>query len=286
MYLFNSPIGEILKIGLFGDIFPDKLARILNGTFLSGGIGICKIDFDWRLSFETEAFGYLLVCGKFAAIVGGNRMYRLPKGEQQPDDRMCRRQGFPPLRQLIHENKVGRTFGKGDDGMTAGVYDGIHFPISEPGSVCLFGPLVYACAIGYIGRFCRAQGFGSPGVFEPKRHMQSQFPGRIGMDMVVDGLLGDVDSLFPEYPRYLGRRPFLLFDHALYSPPQFFRHAVMPFKLVLAGIALPLGICPYILPSGFELRLISRLTVDSDTTMRTAPFLFQTKIYFISLCLD
>ena len=72
---------------------------------------------------------------------------------------------------------------------------------------------------GYIGRFCRTQDFASLFVFEPMRHMQSQFPGRIGMDMVVDGLLGDVDTFFPEYSRYLGGRPFLLFDHALNSPP-------------------------------------------------------------------
>ena len=66
------------------------------------------------------------------------------------------------------------------------------------------------------------------------------------MDVVVDGLLHDVNTLTSEHACNLAGRPVLILYHAVNTPPYVLRLAVIAFKAVLAGFALGLCILPHI----------------------------------------
>ena len=120
--------------------------------------------------------------------------------------------------------------------------------------------------------------------------MWDQFACSIGMDMIVYGLLTDVNTFFLENPDNLCRKPTFFDYHLLYSPPQFIWLAMVAFKTMFARIALCLRNTPNVFAILFGISFnlstycwfwYSNLVGDTSFT----PFPFETKINFVSLCL-
>lgn len=124
-------MAEIFKVGFFWNVFSDELIRILNGPFLPRRIRIGEVYDDLFSSFPAHPFGDFKVCRELASVVGRYGFDGFPVWEQQPYYGPCRRQCLPPLRQLLHEYEVGGPFREREYGVSVGIHDGIHFPISE-----------------------------------------------------------------------------------------------------------------------------------------------------------
>ena len=154
----------------------------------------------------------------------------------------------------------------GNNNLTA---DGVHLPVPEAFAVGLRGPFVYACAAGDVGRLGRTLPPCTASVLQFMEHMPGQFPRLVGMDVVVNGLLANAYAHLSEHAGYLGWRPVLLY-HAVDTPPQLFRLAVVALQTVPAAVTFGLRLFPYIAASGFALRLTSRQTVDTETPISFA----------------
>ena len=68
----------------------------------------------------------------------------------------------------------------------------------------------------------------------------------VGMDVVVNGLLADAQTLAPQHPSHLGRGPVLIEYHPFHTPPQFCALAVVALHAVFTAVTLLLRPQPYI----------------------------------------
>ena len=81
-------------------------------------------------------------------------------------------------------------------------------------------------------------------------HMRGQFTGFVRVNVIVNGLLDDMDSLLAQNSCYLGRRPVFVYNHSLNTPPEFRRFAMVALHTMLACFCLCLGVTPHILAVG------------------------------------
>jgi len=105
---------------------------------------------------------------------------------------------------------------------------------------------MYACPIRYIGRPCRTEGLASARIFQLMGHMWGQLSGGVRVNVIVNGLLDNVDALLAQNSGNLGWRPVLFDYHLIYTPPEFRRFAVVALQTMLACIRLCLGVTPHI----------------------------------------
>ena len=121
--------------------------------------------------------------------------------------------------------EVCQTFRQGDNHMPIRIDYSVQFPISEVRAIGLFRSPVYAYPVGDMGSPCLTHRLASLCVFEPMRHVGGKFSALIGVNVVVDSLLHDVNALPPEHACDLARRPILILYHAVkyatISPPAF-----------------------------------------------------------------
>ena len=94
------------------------------------------------MAFEREFVGDFEVSCELAPVVGGDGLYPLSVGVQQPDDGLCRCVGLASILELFDEQEVSGAFREGEDGVSVVVDDGVHFPVSVPFAVSLFWPVV------------------------------------------------------------------------------------------------------------------------------------------------
>ena len=168
---------------------------------------MCEVHF----CFEALCNG--LVAGKLAPIVGGNAMDVSDERCHHGHDGSCESLGILSLWQFPHEQIVFASLYEGDDGSSP-IFsdDGIHFPVSESGTVGLRVSLIYHYSVldGRVGN-----GVASFDMLEPMPTTLVEFPSTrtVEADVTVNGL--DADARFPltQHPTsdLLGRP--LLVDH-------------------------------------------------------------------------
>ena len=109
---------------------------------------------------------------------------------------------------------------------------------------------MYTGAVSDVGRLRWPLGLASARVFEFMWQVRPQLACRVGMDMVVDGLLGNMYAFLCQYAGDLCRRPVLLQNHLVYAPPEFRWLAVVALKAMTTAVTSALCIQPYILSRG------------------------------------
>ena len=71
------------------------------------------------------------------------------------------------------------------------------------------------------------------------RHMWSQLSGGVRVNVIVNGLLDNVNALLTQNSGNLGWRPVLLNYHLIYTPPEFRRFAVVALQTMLQPSLIP-----------------------------------------------
>lgn len=104
--------------------------------------------------------------------------------------------------------------------MSLGVDDGVHLPVAEACAVGLFRAVMYACAARDVGGLGHGTHPRPPVVFETVREMACEPSRRVGVHVVVDGLLADGRPLLAQHAGRLSGRPPLVHYHTLHTPPQ------------------------------------------------------------------
>jgi len=198
-------VREVIEVGLFRDVSSDEFVGVFYGAFLPGAVGVCEIDDDVLRAFGRELFGDEPVCRELASVVGGDALDLRPVWVEQPDH--CHG-GFPCLLAVfepLHDDEVSGAFRQGENGMSVGIQDGVHLPVSEPLAVRLLGALVYAGAVGDVCGLGGLQLPHPPRVLEAVRHPFGQPPRGVRVHVVVDGLLADAHAPLAQHPGNLCR---------------------------------------------------------------------------------
>ena len=226
---------------------------------------------------------------KLTPVVGGDGPDVLPVREEHPDHGFRRRDGLFPFLQPLHKDEVRRTLRQREYCMAICVHNRVHLPVAETPAVGFGGPLVDAGAVGNVCRLGRAVSPRSFVVFQLMGHVPGQFSRRVGMDVVVDGLLADAYAFLTQNASYLPRRPVVLY-HAVDAPPQFVWLAVVACEAVPASLTPCLRIFPYV--AAVRLRVAPDFAAHCRfghsyfvSYTAFAPFPFQAKINCVSLCL-
>ena len=70
------------------------------------------------------------------------------------------------------------------------------------------------------------------------------------MNVIINGLLDNMDALLAQNSGNLSRRPVFVNDHLLYTPPKFRRFAMVALHPMLACFRLCLGVEPHLFAVG------------------------------------
>lgn len=204
------------EISPFWDILPNEFVGVLYQAFLPGAIRIGKI-YDYAI----ETFGYQLMGREFAAIIRGDGQNSgQPVRIQQSDYGFGNRPGILSMRQFLDYAVRGVSFSENQNGPVAALaYDEIHLPVAETRAVGFLGPVMDACAVWYI---CSPGGFAFlfrlAVILTFVSGIGKQLAAPVCVDVVVDGLSGNVCSFFGQSADNLRRRPLLILNPLLYAP--------------------------------------------------------------------
>ena len=227
-------VRKLPEISSFGDILPDKLVCVLDGSLLPGGVGVGEIHCGLEILCDA------LVPHELAAVVGGDGQDVPPVRREEPDGGLRDPLRVLPVRQPLHHHVVPAPLAQGQDRtLLASPHDQVHLPVAESPPVSLRGPGVDAHAVGDVPHPRLASDGHVVPVLEPVAAVPPQFPGPVRPYPRIDALVRDADPPQEQVSGNLPGRPVLLPEQPERHPHGSVLHGAVPGKVPLP-VARPL----------------------------------------------
>lgn len=244
---------------------------------------MCEVNFSFEPLFDE------LVACKLASVVSGDAFDVSDEWCHHGHDGFSKFFGILSPWQFPHEQIVLASLHEGYDGSpTVFSDDGIHFPVSESGAVCLRFSLIYHCPVldGRVGK-----GASPFDVLHPVPATLVEFPSAAAVeaDIAVNGFDADAFFSLAQHPASdLFGRP-LLVDHQCDDLLSHLKtEFAVPAHTAFAFVTLPLGNAPMVtVPPliAFQLAVNSAVVhVYRICNVFYRPFLFQQYRNCVSLC--